>query len=80
MRLVSQGGTLIFPLAGWKGDKSTSQNPNFGLRAVMWTDDNTGMNGGWARTNSIIMNGSTAGFSATSLQMEGFASLRCVKK
>lgn len=76
----SDGRYLIIPLAGNKGDKSTTNNPGFGQRAVMWTNDNSGQYGGWARTHSIILSGSAANFQQTSLQMEAFASVRCLKK
>lgn len=81
VKLTASGGrVLILPLAGYKGDKSTTNNPGFGQRAVFWTNDNTGMPGGWARTHSVIFNNPAAVSNATQLQMEGFASLRCVKE
>lgn len=81
VKLEAQDGRyLIIPLAGSKGDKSTTNNPNFGQRAVLWTNDNTGMPGGWAITHSITFANETATVETSRLQMEGFASLRCVKK
>ena len=76
----SDGRSLILPLAGSKGDKSTTNNPSFGARTILWTNDNTGMAGGWARTHAITYANGAATARADGLQMEGFASLRCVKK
>ena len=78
---ADDGRVLIIPLAGNKGDKSTSANPGFGQRAVLWTN-NRGDNlaGGWAYTQKVEYNGGAPAASSSSLQMEGFASLRCVKK
>ena len=82
VKLSSGSNYLIIPLAGWKGDKSTSNNPNFGQRAVLWTNDNQNQPGGWAQTHSILPDApnNTATMNASNLQMEAFASLRCIKK
>lgn len=81
LKLTSDGGGyLIIPLAGSKGDKSTTNNPGFGQRAVLWTDDNTGMQGGWARTHTVEYNNGSPRMAASRLQMEGFASVRCIRE
>lgn len=74
------GRSLFIPLAGSKGDKSTSNNPAFGKRAVIWTDSNQGCPGGHALTYTMkFENDETTVISEDRLQMEAFASVRCVK-
>ncbi len=74
---------LIFPMAGYKGDKSTSNNPNFGNWALMWTNDRTGCPGGYAWLRRLSFSAATNSLSLIDeyqWQMEGFAYVRCVKK
>ena len=72
---------LIIPLAGQKGDKSTSNNPNFGKRAVLWTSERNGCPGGYAWAYWLPFEGKeTTHIKKQQLQMEAFASVRCVKK
>ena len=74
---------LIFPMAGYKGDKSTSNNPNFGNWALMWTNDRTGCPGGYAWLRRLSFSAATSSLSLIDeyqWQMEGFAYVRCVKK
>lgn len=72
---------LFIPLAGSKGDKSTSNNPGFGTRAVLWTDNRNGCPGGyaWAYWLPFEAEESTT-VAERQLQMEAFASVRCVRK
>ena len=75
------GRSLIIPLAGSKGDKSSSNNPAFGKRAVLWTNERNGLPGGyawayWCRSKEP----SQPLLRKQRLQMEAFASVRCVKK
>lgn len=75
------GRYLIIPLAGGKGDKSATNNPAFGKRAVLWTSERNGCPGGYAWTYWLPFEGKeTTAISERQLQMEAFASLRCVKK
>lgn len=75
------GRYLIIPLAGGKGDKSTSNNPSFGKRAVLWTSQRDGCPGGYAWAYWMQFEGKDSTVIAEQrLQMEAFASLRCVKK
>ena len=75
------GRYLIIPLAGGKGDKSTTNNPSFGKRAVLWTSERNGCPGGYAWTYWLPFEGKeTTAIAERQLQMEAFASLRCVKK
>lgn len=75
------GNTLIIPLAGGKGDKSTTNNPSFGMRAVLWASENTGCSGGYAMAFWLpFENAETTTAKRQQLQMEAFASLRCVRK
>lgn len=83
VRLVSNetGNTLTIPLAGGKGDKSTTNNPAFGKRAVLWTSGRDGCPGGYAWAYWLPFEGNeTAVIAERQLQMEAFASVRCVKK
>lgn len=74
------GRYLIIPLAGGKGDKSTSNNPGFGRRAVIWTNSNQGCPGGYALAYWMKFEANdTTVITEERLQMEGFASVRCVK-
>lgn len=74
------GRYLIIPLAGGKGDKSTTNNPSFGKRAVLWTSERNGCPGGYAWTYWLPFEGKeTTAIAERQLQMEAFASLRCVK-
>lgn len=73
--------TLFIPLAGGKGDKSTSNNPSFGKRAVLWTSERNGCPGGYAWAYWLPFEGKdTTLIKKQQLQMEAFASVRCVKK
>lgn len=75
------GRYLIIPLAGGKGDKSTTNNPAFGKRAVLWTSERNGCPGGYAWAYWLPFEGKeTTAITERQLQMEAFASLRCVKK
>lgn len=75
------GRSLIIPLAGSKGDKSSSNNPAFGKRAVLWTNERNGLPGGYAWAYWLPFEGAeTAVIKKQRLQMEAFASVRCVKK
>lgn len=85
VKLVSDatGNMLIFPMSGYKGDKSTSNNPNFGEWALMWTNDRTGCPGGYAWMRRLRFNSATNALSIIDeyqWQMEGFGYVRCVKK
>lgn len=85
VKLVSDatGNTLIFPMAGYKGDKSTSNNPDFGNWALMWTNDRTGCPGGYAWMRRLRFNSAANSISVIDeyqWQMEGFGYVRCVKK
>ncbi len=85
VKLVSDatGNTLFIPMAGYKGDKSTSNNPDFGNWALMWTNDRTGCPGGYAWLRRLRFNAATNSLSTIDeyqWQMEGFAYVRCVKK
>lgn len=74
---------LIFPMAGYKGDKSTTNNPDFGNWALMWTNDRTGCNGGYAWMRRLRFNSANNSISVIDeyqWQMEGFGYVRCVKK
>ncbi|MBP8727636.1 MAG: hypothetical protein KBH70_04450, partial [Bacteroides sp.] len=63
------------------GDKSTSNNPSFGKRAVLWTSQRDGCPGGYAWAYWMQFEGKDSTVIAEQrLQMEAFASLRCVKK
>lgn len=74
------GRYLIIPLAGGKGDKSTSNNPAFGKRAVLWTNSNAGCPGGYALAYWMkFENNESTAITEERLQMEAFASVRCVK-
>ena len=75
------GRSLIIPLAGSKGDKSSSNNPAFGKRAVLWTNERNGLPGGYAWAYWLPFEGAeTTVIKKQRLQMEAFASVRCVKK
>ncbi len=75
------GRYLIIPLAGGKGDKSTTNNPAFGKRAILWTSQRDGCPGGYAWAYWMRFEGKDSTVIAEQrLQMEAFASLRCVKK
>ena len=74
------GRFLIIPLAGGKGDKSTSNNPGFGRRIVLWTNSNSGCPGGYALAYWLkFENEESTTITEERLQMEAFASVRCVK-
>ena len=75
------GRSLIIPLAGSKGDKSSSNNPAFGKRAVLWTNERNGLPGGYAWAYWLPFEGAESTvIKKQRLQMEAFASVRCVKK
>ena len=75
------GHSLILPLAGYKGDKSTAASPGFGRSVALWTDA-WGTSGGYAWM-FLLDFGSATGESAAIVekqyQMEGFCAARCVK-
>ena len=72
---------LIIPLAGRKGDKTTSNNPGFGRRAVLWASERNGCPGGYAWAYWLPFEGAErTTIKKQQLQMEAFASVRCVKK
>lgn len=77
------GEYLILPLAGSKGDKSTSNNPEFGRRIVLWSNSDSPI-GGHAWSYKIDYGNATVNIrderSKFQLQQEAFASVRCVKK
>lgn len=74
------GRSLIIPLAGGKGDKSSTNNPSFGKRAVLWTNSNSGCPGGYALAYWMkFENEDATTITEERLQMEAFASVRCVK-
>lgn len=83
MRLTSNstGNVLIFPILGYKGDKSTSNDPFSGRYIRLWSKEPDGT-GGWARTVFLDF-GYKGGPSATvrheRFQAEGFAAVRCIK-
>ncbi|MDE5732635.1 MAG: fibrobacter succinogenes major paralogous domain-containing protein, partial [Bacteroidales bacterium] len=60
---------------------STTNNPAFGKRAVLWTSGRDGCPGGYAWAYWLPFEGNeTAVIAERQLQMEAFASVRCVKK
>lgn len=75
------GKKLFLPLAGNKGDKSTSNNPQLGQGLYLWSNS-LGSTGGWAACvrywpeNNPIANVTPN----AQLQAEGYAYVRCVKK
>ena len=72
---------IIIPLAGGKGDKSTTNNPAFGKRAILWSNDRNGCPGGYAWTYWLPFEGKdSTTMIEKQLQMEAFASVRCIKK
>lgn len=72
---------LIIPLVGGKGDKTTSNNPGFGKRAVLWASERNGCPGGYAWAYWLPFEGAErTTIKKQQLQMEAFASVRCVKK
>lgn len=78
----TSGQKLFLPLAGQKGDKSSSNNPSLGQGLFLWSNDMKGATGGWAwgvkywpgnnPTANVVPN--------AQLQAEGYAYVRCVKK
>lgn len=76
------GEYLILPLAGSKGDKSTTGNPEFGRRVVLWGNAESPAGGhAWAYKIDYNMIINTRGaVSKAQLPKESFASVRCVKK
>ena len=84
IKLTNQntGEYLILPLAGSKGDKVTHNNPEFGLRMVLWSDSES-PTGGYAWSHKVDY-GKTINTSGAvrkeQLQKEAFAPVRCVKK
>ena len=77
------GEYLILPLAGSKGDKATHNNPEFGLRMVLWSNSGSPM-GGYAWSHKVDYGKTTintrGSVSKEQLQKEAFAPVRCVKK
>lgn len=83
VKLAAEGSdrSLIIPLAGNKGDKSTSNNPGFGMRAVLWSNNREGCPGGYAWAYWLPFEAAaSAAVAEQQLQMEAFASVRCVRK
>lgn len=75
------GAALYLPLSGQKGDKSTTNNPEFGRGFTLWTTQNHGAAGGWAWVGKYWPGtGESATIEADSqLQAEGYAYVRCIK-
>ncbi len=74
------GRFLIFPIAGYKSDKSTASNPAFGKDAVYWTNSNISCKGGHARAFRFMFNwGDTSKMDEFQWPMEAFAYVRAVK-
>lgn len=72
--------TLILPLAGYKGDKSTAMSANFGRDAVYWTNSNVSCPGGYARAYRFLFNWTDeCQMQEFQFQMEAFAYVRCIK-
>lgn len=77
------GASLFIPLAGQKGDKSGTNNPNFGQGFSIWTNERKGATSGWAWTGYFwpgINNDKGTLPADSQLQAEAYAYLRCVKK
>lgn len=74
----SNGNVLYFPLAGQKGDKAYSSNPNFGKGVHYWTNKETGY--GYAIPTSYWPgNGNTAVPNYSRKPREGYCYVRCIK-
>lgn len=74
------GNVLIFPLAGYKSDKSSASNPGFGKDAVYWTNSNISCWGGHARAYRFMFNwGDTCKMEEFQWPMEAFAYVRAIK-
>lgn len=74
------GNCLILPLGGYKGDKSTAASSNFGRDVVIWSNENPGCPGGYARAYRFMFNwGNSCTIQDFQWQMEAFAYVRAVK-
>lgn len=76
------GQTLFLPLAGQKGDKSSSNNPSLGQGLFLWSNSLQGATGGWAWGVKYWPGSNSEAKVAINaqLQAEGFGYVRCVKK
>lgn len=82
LKFISEetGNTLILPLAGYKGDKSTAMSSNFGRDVVIWSNSNESCPGGYARAYRFLFNwGNQCQMQDFQFQMEAFAYVRAVK-
>lgn len=82
MKFTSEdtGNVLIFPLGGYKGDKSTAMSSNFGRDVVYWSNSNPSCPGGYARAYRFMFNwGDKCQMQDFQFQMEAFAYVRAVK-
>lgn len=77
----SNGQKLFIPLAGKKGDKSSSNNPSFGQGIFLWSNFSQGAIGGWAwGVEYWPGNNSSANIKNNAqLQAEAFGYVRCLK-
>ncbi|MDE6547445.1 MAG: fibrobacter succinogenes major paralogous domain-containing protein [Muribaculaceae bacterium] len=74
------GNVLILPIAGYKGDKSTTANPVFGRNAVYWTNNCQGCWGGHARAFRFMFEGGeSCKMEEFQWPMEAFAYVRAIK-
>ncbi len=74
------GNSLILPIAGYKSDKSTASNPNFGKDGVYWTNSNQSCYGGHARAFRFLFNWTdTCKMEEFQFAMEAFAYVRAIK-
>lgn len=82
LKFISEdtGNTLILPLCGYKGDKSTAASANFGRDVVYWSNSNASCPGGYARAYRFMFNwGNECQMQDFQFQMEAFAYVRAVK-
>lgn len=74
------GNTLILPLAGWKGDKSTAASANFGRDGVYWSNNCENCAGGHAKAWRFLFNwGDSCEMQEFQFAMEAFAYIRAIK-
>ncbi len=74
------GNVLILPIGGYKSDKSTASNPNFGKDGVYWTNSNISCAGGHARAFRFLFNWTdTCKMEEFQFAMEAFAYVRAIK-
>lgn len=74
------GNTLILPLAGWKGDKSTAASANFGRDGVYWSNNCENCAGGHAKAWRFMFNwGDSCEMQEFQFAMEAFAYVRAIK-